>query len=188
MPTVAEVEIDADGWPVGPRVTRIVTHPSWLGGSLVGGEPGGIVAHFTDTDPGTAVAMANRRARPFSSDPDNRMASWHATVEADGAIVAMVPLGRVAWHAGSSTAIPVPGLGEANYHTSGIELIGYGRVFTAPQVASATWLWRAIVRRYRIERRFSMISHQSIDPQRRDDPGPLWLGTYAPLVLAAAYA
>src|SRR5215470_16255898 len=42
-------------WLVGPGVTRIAAHQSWYGGALAAGKPLGIVAHYTDTDPGTAV-------------------------------------------------------------------------------------------------------------------------------------
>lgn len=176
-----------DGWLVGAGVQKIAADPSWFGGPLAGGAPGGIVAHFTDTDPGTAVNMAKRRARPFGLDPDDRKASWHITIETDGSTVAMIPLDHTAWHAGSSTALPVPGLGNANAHTVGIELVGYGKAFTPAQVKTAAQVWRALVRQYAIPRDFAMITHASIDPTRRDDPGPVWMGQYAAEVLDFAY-
>lgn len=181
-----EFRIEAS-WLVGPGVQRIDADPSWFGDPLDGGAPRGIVAHFTDTAPGTAINMANRRARRFGVDPDDRLASWHITVETDGSIVVMIPLDHRAWHAGSPTAQPVPGLGSANAHTIGIELVGFGKVFTPAQVTTAAQVWRAIVRQYSIPRDFAMITHQSIDPTRRDDPGPVWMGTHAPGVLDFAY-
>jgi hypothetical protein len=174
-------------WLVGSRVQRIDADPSWFGGPLDDGAPGGIVAHFTDTDPGTAVNMAKRRARKFGIDPDDRLASWHVTIDTDGSIVTMIPLDHRAWHAGSPSAQPVPGLGGANAHTIGIELVGFGKVFTAAQVNAAAQVWRAIVRHYSIPRDFAMITHQSIDPTRRDDPGPVWMGQHAATVLDLAY-
>lgn len=175
------------GWLVGPGVKRIAAHASWFGARMKNGRPQGIVAHYTATDPGTAVSMANRRAQPFSSDPDNRMASWHVTVETDGLLVQMIAFDSVAWHAGSSTAKPVPGLGAANYTCVGIELVGHGDAFTAEQVEAALALWRVLVQTYGIAREHAMITHQSIDPTRREDPGPVWMQQYAPSVLEAAY-
>lgn len=178
----------ADGWLVGPRVERIEAHPSWYGGLLTGGAPGGIVAHYTATNPGTALAMARRRARRFGSDPDDRLASWHISIDADGSIVQMVQLDHVAWHAGSNTARKVPGLGWANHTCIGIELVGNGREFPPAQVASAREVWRALVRHYGIAREHAMITHQSIDPTRREDPGPVWMGQHAPGVVEFAFA
>lgn len=176
-----------DHWLVGPGVTRIEAHRSWFGGSLGSGRPIGIVAHYTDTDPGTAVAMAQRRARLFGEDARDRLASWHLTIETDGSIVQMVPLNRMAWHAGSATARPLPGFGSANANTVGIELVGHGNEFPPAQVAAAASAWRALVRHYGIAREHAMITHQSIDPTRRSDPGPVWMAAHAPAVLAAAY-
>lgn len=177
-----------DGWLVGLGVTTMPAHPSWYGGLLTGGEPRGIVAHYTATDPGTAVGMAKRRARKFGIDPDDRAASWHISIEADGGIFQMVPLTHEAWHAGSSTARAVPGVGLANDTCVGIELVGWGKVFPAAQVASARTVWRALARGYGIKREHAMITHTSIDPGRRTDPGPVWMSQYAPGVLAFAYA
>lgn len=176
-----------DNWLVGDGVKKIAADPSWFGGVLAGGAPGGIVAHFTDTGPGTAVNMAKRRARKYGIDPDDRLASWHITIETDGSMVAMIPLDHTAWHAGSSTAMPVPGLGTANAHTIGIELVGFGKVFTDAQVKAAAQVWRAVVRQYAIPRDYAMITHASIDPTRRDDPGPVWMGHHAAAVLDFAY-
>ena len=168
-----------------PGVTRIPAHSSWSDGPLIHGKPLGIVAHFTDTGPGTSTVMAHNRARAFQTG--DRAASWHITIDTDGSVVQMIPLDHVAWHAGGPTARPVPGIGSANHNTNGIELVGDGSVFTAPQVTTACAVWRAIVRHYGIPREHAMITHQSIDPERRDDPGPIWMGQHAPVVLSAAY-
>lgn len=176
-----------DGWLIGTGVTRIDAHPSWYGSQLTTGKPRGIVAHYTATAPGTAVNMARRRTHRFGSGPDDRLASWHITIETDGSVVQMVPLDRAAWHAGSTTARPVPGLGAANFNTIGIELVGYGKEFPERQVAAAEHVWRAIVGAYGIERRFAMLQHSEIDPTRREDPGPAWMGQHAESLLDAAY-
>jgi N-acetylmuramoyl-L-alanine amidase len=129
--------------------------------------------------------MARNRQRPRGKG--DRPASWHLTIDTDGTVVQMVPLHRQAWHAGSDTARPVPGLGWANARTIGIELVGHGREFTAPQVAAAGAVWRAIVRAYGIPREFAMLQHSEIDPARRGDPGPVWMREHAEAVLAVAY-
>jgi len=177
----------AGDWLVGPNVQRIETHDSWYGGAMASGKPLGIVAHYTATATGTAVNMAKRRARQFGQDPDDRLASWHITVETDGSIVVMIPLSRSAWHAGSSTAKPVPGLGNANANTVGIELVGFGKEFLPAQVTAASQVWRALIKHYGILREHAMITHQSIDPTRREDPGPLWMTQHAANVLDFCY-
>jgi len=186
VPAGDELAVAAD-WLVGPNLQRIAAHESWYGGVLASGKPLGIVAHYTDTNPGTAIVMAKRRARQFGQDPDDRMASWHITIETDGSIVVMIPLNRVAWHAGSSTALPVPGIGNANAYTVGIELVSFGKEFPPAQVAAASNVWRALVKHYGIAREHAMITHQSIDPTLRDDPGPIWMNQYATSVLNFCY-
>lgn len=181
-----ELTIDAEGWLVGPGVRRIAAHPSWYGGRLDGK---GVVCHVSATNPGTAINMARRRARKFGLDPDDRLSSWHASVETDGAIVQMVPFIRRAHHAGSPTAREIPGLGWPNMHTYGIELIGWERgPFPRLQVDGYARLLRCLRLRYGIERRFAMITHASIDPGRRSDPGPAWMRDHAEAVLETAYA
>lgn len=172
-----------DHWLTGPGVTCVAAHPSWYGAAR--GQPRGIVAHYTATDAGTGHGMAARRARMFGRG--DRAASWHLTIETDGAIIAMVPLDHIAWHAGSPTARAVPGLGPANPNTIGIELVGHGTTFPPAQVDAAGRVWRALVKHYGIEREHAMITHASIDPSRREDPGPVWMREHAPGVLARAY-
>lgn len=183
--TQPTLTIDKDGWLQGDGVRRIPAHTSWYGGTLL---PGGVVCHVSATNHGTAVNMAKRRSRKFGLDPDDRLASWHASVETDGAIVQMVPFSRRAHHAGSKTAQKVPGLGWPNSRTIGIELIGWERgPFPQVQVDSYARLLRCIVQHYGIEREFAMITHASIDPGRRSDPGPEWMTKHAETVLDAAY-
>lgn len=189
-----------DGWLVGDGVQRIEMHPSWRYAWLSTPEnrPLGIVVHTTATNPGTAVSMAKRRQRPwseFANDyrksypgkpvPQN---SWHLSVEADGAIVQMAPFTSGCWHAGSSTARKIPGVGWANRTTVGVELVGHAKAFPQAQVTAACDVWRAIVRAYAIPREHAMVTHQSIDPTRRTDPGHVFMRKHAPTVLDHAYA
>lgn len=173
-----------DGWLTSTR--RIALHPSWYGGNIAG--PGGVVCHVTDTDAGTAVNMAKRRARPFVRGKD-RLSSWHVTVETDGTVIQMIPFSRVAWHAGSNTATPVPGLGWANYTCVGIELVGrVAGPFPRAQVDSYARVLRALVQAYGIRREHAMIQHSELDPGRRSDPGAVWMREHAEAVLDYAYA
>lgn len=181
--------IDDDGWLQGDGVTRVPIHASWFGGTLLGGVPGGVVAHVSATNARTALNMANRRTHKFGTDPNDRLASWHASVEVDGGILQMIPFTKRAWHAGSNTAKLVPGLGAANARCLGFELIGWERGPFAPAQANAyAELLRVTVRRYQILRRFAMITHSSIDPKRRTDPGPVWMRDHAEAVLDRAFA
>jgi hypothetical protein len=183
---LAPLEIDDDGWLVGEGVTIIRTHQSWLGPLI--GKPGGVTCHVSDTNPGTAHNMAKRRARPFGQDPNDRLSSWHASVETSGALLQMVSFKQAAWHAGSPSAKPIPGLGWANSRTNGIELIGYEKgPFPDLQVAGYARLQRALVKRYDIQRQFAMITHASIDGKRRSDPGPVWMKKHAERVLDYAF-
>jgi N-acetylmuramoyl-L-alanine amidase len=172
-------------WLGGTGVAAIPAHVSWYGAKLLGGAPRGIVAHYTATDPGTGTNMARRRVA--ARTPEDRAASWHITIEADGSVIQMVPLDHVAWHAGSDTAKPIPNLGQANYSTVGIELVGHGDVFPPAQVESAKRVWRTLVRHYGIAHAYAMLEHSAIDPTRRNDPGPVWMRQHATDVLDAAH-
>ncbi|NVB81776.1 MAG: N-acetylmuramoyl-L-alanine amidase, partial [Kofleriaceae bacterium] len=189
-----------DGWLVGDGVQRIEMHASWRYSWLSTPEhkPLAIVAHYTDTDPGTAVNMAKRRQQPWATFaaayrksypgkpvPQN---SWHLSIEADGSIVQMAPLTSGCWHVGSPTAKQIPGVGWGNRTAVGIELVGHGKTFPPAQVSAACDVWRAIVRAYGIPREHAMVTHQSIDPTRRSDPGPVWMKQHAPTVLERAFA
>jgi N-acetyl-anhydromuramyl-L-alanine amidase AmpD len=175
--------------PVGPVIARIDAHPSWYGAAMKAGKPGGVVAHYTATGPGTARSMARRRVQPYNATLKASISSWHLTIDTDGSIVQMVPFDRIAWHAGSSTAKPVPGLGPANNTCLGIELVSIdGRWFSVAQHDAACAVWRALRLAYGIAREHAMITHASIDPGRRSDPGPVWMGQHAERVLDFAYA
>jgi hypothetical protein len=185
---LAPLTINDAGWLEGADVVTIPTHHSWLGGPIEHGAPGGTVCHVSDTNPGTAINMAKRRARKFGEDPNDRMASWHASVETTGTLVQMCSFKQRAWHAGSPSAKPIPGLGWANSHTNGIELIGYEKgPYPEAQVMGYARLLRALCLRYGIKREFAMITHQSIDEKRRSDPGKPWMSKHAERVLDYAF-
>ena len=69
----------------------------------------------------------------------------------------------------------------------GIELVGHGEEFPSAQVAAVARMWRAIVRAYGIPRERAMLQHSELDPGRRVDPGPVWMGRHAERVLELAY-
>lgn len=184
--TTSPLTIDANGWLVGDGVTIIKAHPSWFGRPM--GDPKGVVCHVSATNHGTGINMAKNRARPFVRGED-RLSSWHASVEADGALIQMVPFNVMAWHAGSSTAKPIPGLGSANHCTNGIELVGWEKgPFPEKQVIGYARLLRALRLKYGIKREHAMITHASIDPTRRSDPGAVWMRDHAERVLELAFA
>lgn len=187
------LEVSTDGWLQGEGVTRIAMHPSWHYARLKtdGSEPAAIVAHYSATPHGTALAMAKRRAVKIDLDSNDgdgvdRQASWHVSIEGDGSIVQMASFKVGCWHAGGATAKPIPGLGAANHYSVGIELIGDGSSFPEAQVAAAKRVWRALVAAYRIPRDRAMIGHSWIDPTRKRDPGPVWTAEHADDVLRAA--
>jgi peptidoglycan hydrolase-like protein with peptidoglycan-binding domain len=177
-----------DGWLCGPRIESWPIHNSWFGGNLKSTTPKGVVCHVSATNPGAAINMAKRRQRVYGTDKNDRLTSWHLSVEADGSIVQMLPFTKAAWHAGSPTARAIPGIGHANYYTIGIELIGWEKgPFPQAQVEAYARALRAIVQAYGIPRQYAMITHSSIDPSRRTDPGGVWMREHAEAVLDTAY-
>jgi N-acetyl-anhydromuramyl-L-alanine amidase AmpD len=194
FPTDLEPLTVRSGWLEGDRVTVLPMHNSWHYPVLAGGRPQAIVAHYSATNPGTALSMARRRQKPWhefakgyepGKAPQN---SWHLSVEQDGSIVQMGSLLWGTWHAGGPTARKIPGVGYANRTAIGIELIGYGRRWDEPQIEGAARVWRAIVQTYAVPRSLAMVTHAELDPGRRSDPGSLWMGKPAGRVLAWAYA
>lgn len=202
VPPAIENLFVVDGWLTGGGVTRIEMDASWRYSwlSTPDHKPLAIVAHYTDTAPGTAIGMAKRRQEPWSkfaerwrkNNPGKPVPqnSWHISIETDGSIVQMAPLTTGCWHVGSPTAKPIPGVGWGNRTATGIELVNNdrGKTFPPAQVEAARNVWRAIVRAYSIPKPHAMVSHQSLDPTRRSDPGRTWETQHAPGVLAYAYA
>jgi N-acetyl-anhydromuramyl-L-alanine amidase AmpD len=188
--TLTGLTVDARGWLLGSGVTLMPSHPSWHYPKLSTptGKPLALVCHYTSTNPGTALSMARRRMRKFGEDPDDRQASWHVSVEADGSIVQQVSMLAGTWHAGSPTAVPIKGAGWANRVAIGIELVGHGKVWPEAQVIGAARLWRALIDAYAIPRALAMVTHQELDPTRKSDPGKPWMRDHAPAVLEYAFA
>lgn len=189
-PVYEALSIDDDGWLVGVGVTRIPMDPSWRYHELLTphSEPIAIVAHYTATNPGTAIVMANNRIHPFDAKKGDRAASWHLSIEAGGALVQMAPFKVGTWHAGSDTAKQIPGVGWANRTAIGIELVGHGQLFPEEQVIGACRVWRALAKRYPITQRNAAWGHVDIDPKRRSDPGPVWKAKHLERVLSYAFA
>jgi hypothetical protein len=192
-----DLSISAAGWLSGVGVEVVPIHRTRYYPHLatIDGLPRAIVAHYTATDHGTARAMAKRLVGPLDTqpvevdgDPADRQVSWHVSVEGDGTIVQMAPLLVGCWHAGGRTAKPIPGVGPANKTAIGIELVGHGDAFPAVQVEAARRVWRALVRAYSIPRGPAMVTHESLDPTRKKDPGEVFMSQHAPGVLEYAYA
>lgn len=183
----SDFTIDANGILSGAGVEVMLMDPSWRYAKLKTpkSRPLAIVAHYTATDPGTARNMARNRQRQIG--PDDRNASWHVSIETDGSVIQMAPFTTGCWHAGGATAKPIAGIGPANRVSVGVELVGYGSSFPEAQVTAAAKLWRALVLTYQIPRALAMITHQSLDPTRKTDPGPVWIGEHADRVLDFAF-
>lgn len=179
--------VGGDGWLCGEGVERIPSDPSWYYDELSteDGRPDSITAHYTDTPHGSGEAMARRRAEPRSDD--DRAASWHVSVEVDGTIIQQAPLTVGCWHCRPTPEAREILGGEPNRVSVGIELVGHGDRFPAPQVAAAARVWRAIVRAYGIPRERAMVQHSELDPGRRRDPGELFMRTVAPAIMAHAF-
>lgn len=166
-------------------VSAMNIHPSWYGAN-VPITPKGIVWHYSVTGPGSAKTMAKNRQVQFDKTK-HRLSSWHITID-EMETITMLPMNRAAWHAGSTTAKPIPGLGWANYNTVGIELVSMdGSSFSPYQIDLAREIMRALAVTYSIPREYALISHQSIDPERRNDPGPLWMNEIGPRLLEDVY-
>jgi hypothetical protein len=202
---LAPLHINDEGWLEGENVIRVPSHPSWYYPKLSTphGDPLAIVAHCSDTPLGTSLVMANKRVKPRrprlpehkDSDVDklfDRAASWHASIDIlpidkvqVPTIVQMAPFHVGCWHAPSL----IKGVGSANRTALGFEMIG--RVpgpWPEGQVTQAMRLWRTAVQSYGIKRALAMISHSSLDPAHRRDPGAPFMKTCAPVILDHAYA
>lgn len=178
------LHVNEDGWLEGEGVQYAPMHSSWRYAKLSTphGDPLAIVAHTSATNPGTARGMAKRRTVPKTKD--DRPASWHISVEADGSVIQMASCEVGTWHAAGQ----IKGAGPANRVSVGIELIGWEKgPWPEAQVQGACRVWRAIVQSYGIKRGLAMVPHAVIDPDRRSDPGKPWMRDHAERVLDFAY-
>jgi len=178
------LHVNEAGWLEGEGVQHFPMHQSWHYPKLSTptGDPQAVVIHASATNPGTARSMAKRRIVPRTAE--DRAASWHISVEADGSVIQMASCEVGAWHAAGQ----IKGLGPANRVSVGIELIGWEKgPWPEAQVQGACRVWRAIVQSYGIERRHAMVGHRTIDPDRRSDPGKVWMRDHAERVLDFCY-
>ncbi len=133
-----------------------------------------LVLHYTDMMTG-AAAIARLR------DPAAKV-SAHYVVEEDGAVFALVPEHRRAWHAGVSHW---RGASALNGRSIGIEVVNPGhscgyRPFPALQMAAVCDLCLDILGRHPIPPR-NVLAHSDVAPDRKIDPGELfdWPGLAA---------
>lgn len=177
------MRVTEDGWLEGVGVERVPSDPSWYYPRLSTptGDPLAIVCHASATPIGTARTMARNRTRKRTAT--DRAASWHVSVEPD-LVVQQAPLEVGCWHAIGS----IKGVGPANRTAVGIELVGFEKgPWPEDQVMTAARVWRAIVQCYGIQRALAMVPHAVIDPDRRSDPGKVWMTEHAAQVLDYAY-
>lgn len=183
LPELPPLHIDSNGWIEGDGVTRLPSHASWFYPRLSTptGAPIAIVAHASETNLGTGLAMANKRRLP--RQPGDRVSSWHFSVE-DGSIIQQVSCESGAWHA----LTPIPGVGAPNRVAIGIEMVGWEHgPFPEGQVLQAMRLWKALVTSYGIPRSRALYPHSAID-RGNEDPGDLFMSTCAPRILDYAFA
>src|SRR5215475_596581 len=107
-------------------------------------------------------------------DPEARV-SAHYAIDEDGAVYAMVPEERRAWHAGISYWA---GARDINARSIGIELVNPGhefgyRAFAEAQIASLIVLSHDILARHAIPA-WRVLGHSDVAPARKDDPGELF--------------
>ncbi len=126
-----------------------------------------LILHYTGMQ--TAQAAIDRLR-----DPAARVSS-HYVVDEDGAVYALVPEERRAWHAGVSCWRGRTGLNDVSI---GIEIVNPGhdwgyRPFPALQMAAVCDLCLAILRRHAIPAR-NVVGHSDVAPDRKQDPGELF--------------
>ena len=101
--------------------------------------------------------------------------SAHYMIDEDGTVLALVPEGKRAWHAGVSYW---RGHTDINARSIGIELVNPGhefgyRAFPDAQMAALIELARDILNRHPIAPR-NVVGHSDIAPRRKTDPGELF--------------
>jgi N-acetylmuramoyl-L-alanine amidase len=126
-----------------------------------------LVLHYTGMTSGEA-ALARL------CDPAARV-SAHYMIDEDGAVFAMVPETRRAWHAGVSYWA---GARNINARSIGIELVNPGhefgyRTFGEAQIAALIALCQDILKRHSIPL-WRILGHSDVAPARKDDPGELF--------------
>lgn len=126
-----------------------------------------LVLHYTDTK--------DRAESLFYLLDPAKQVSAHYLVDEDGAVLALVPEDKRAWHAGVSCW---RGKRDVNARSIGIEIqnpghrLGY-RDFPDVQIDAVIKLCRAIVERHGIAPR-DVVGHSDVAPSRKKDPGELF--------------
>lgn len=125
-----------------------------------------LILHYTGMQ--TAQAAIDRLRDP---DAEIRVSS-HYVVDEDGAVIAMVPEERRAWHAGISYW---RGNARLNDRSIGIEIVNPGhewgyRDFPVLQLAAVCDLCLSILARHPIPAR-NVVAHSDVAPDRKEDPG-----------------
>jgi N-acetylmuramoyl-L-alanine amidase len=123
-----------------------------------------LILHYTGMQ--SAEAALERMCDPAAE------VSAHYLVEEDGAITAMVPEDRRAWHAGVASW---RGRRDINSASVGIEIANPGHEwgyvdFPAAQMEAVTWLARSVLERHAIPARH-VLGHSDVAPGRKIDPG-----------------
>ncbi|RMH49756.1 MAG: N-acetylmuramoyl-L-alanine amidase, partial [Alphaproteobacteria bacterium] len=146
---------------LGQHDLRILHHPSPNHGERRGGmRPRLVVLHHTAMA-GVGAALARL------CDPAAEV-SAHWLIGADGAVHALVPEERRAWHAGAGAWGRVT---DVNSASIGIELDNPGdRPFAAAQMRALETLLDAIMARWNIPPQ-GVIGHSDMAPGRKRDPG-----------------
>jgi N-acetylmuramoyl-L-alanine amidase len=144
---------------------RVITSPSPNFGDRPAATPIDILLfHYTGM-PTAAAALARLR------DPAVE-ASAHYLVDEDGAVHALVPEEKRAWHAGASYWA---GETDINSRSIGIEIVNPGhefgyRDFPDVQIAAVEELSRGILARHPIPPS-RVLAHSDVAPERKEDPG-----------------
>jgi N-acetylmuramoyl-L-alanine amidase len=123
-----------------------------------------LVIHYTGMEPA-------ERAVQWLCDPASKV-SAHYLIDQAGAVTAMVPEDRRAWHAGVAWW---RGHADINARSVGIELANPGHdfgyePFPAAQIDALIELARGIVARHGIAPR-NVVGHSDVAPGRKIDPG-----------------
>ena len=126
-----------------------------------------LLLHYTGMD--SAEAALSRLCDPAAK------VSAHYTIDQDGAVYAMVPEERRAWHAGLSCWA---GARDINARSIGIELVNPGHefgycAFPAAQIEALILLAREILARHPIPA-WRVLGHSDVAPARKIDPGELF--------------
>ncbi len=126
-----------------------------------------LVLHYSGMP---TLEEALRRLR----DPGAKV-SAHYLVDEAGAVYALVPEGRRAWHAGVAKW---RGWGDVNGHSIGVELANPGhewgyKPYPKAQMAALIELCRGLLSRHPIPPE-QVLGHSDVAPGRKQDPGELF--------------